>query len=146
MSITAAVQITNLLYRYAECLDRGDLAGAASLFEYARIKTGDSETDAAGILAVWKNVVQIYPCGTPRTQHVVSNPILDIDEAAGKATCRSYYTVFQSPEKLLLQPIAAGRYHDEFECVDGQWRFTYRDYSLFDYPGDISRHLKNYVV
>jgi hypothetical protein len=32
----AETQITNLLYRYAECIDAGDLAGAAALFEHAR--------------------------------------------------------------------------------------------------------------
>lgn len=148
MTINACVEITNLLYRYAEYIDSGDLKSAASLFQHARIKTrdDDAETDAAGVLAIWKNVVRIYPCGTPRTKHVITNPIVEIDEDSGTATCRSYYTVFQSTDKLSLQPIAAGRYHDEFECVDGKWRFSYRDYSLLDYIGDISQHLKNYVV
>ena len=148
MTVNAAIEITNLLYRYAEYIDSGDIEGAASLFEHARIKTGTdgAEADAADTLATWENVVQLYPCGTPRTKHVITNPILDIDEAAGKATCRSYYTVFQSTDKLSLQPIAAGRYHDEFERVDGKWRFSYRDYSLLDYVGDISHHLKNFTV
>jgi len=147
MTANASIEITNLLYRYAQYLDSGDLEGAASLFNHARIKNGDdAETDAAGVLAIWKNVVQIYPCGTPRTKHVITNPILEIDEVAGKAICRSYYTVFQSTDKLSLQPVAAGRYYDEFECVDGVWRFSYRDYSLLDYIGDISQHLKNFTV
>ena len=37
MTTNAAVEITNLLYRYAEYIDSGDLAGAAALFEHARI-------------------------------------------------------------------------------------------------------------
>lgn len=148
MTNNAAVEITNLLYRYAEYIDSGDLAGAAALFEHARIETGDDGTEGApaDTLATWEKVVRLYPCGTPRTKHVVTNPILEIDEAAGKASCRSYYTVFQSTDTLSLQPIAAGRYHDEFERVDGKWRFSYRDYSLLDFIGDISQHLKNYEV
>jgi len=144
----AAVEITNLLYRYAEFMDSGDFESIALLFRHARIKTGDSNalTDADGVLASWRNVVRLYPCGTPRTKHVVTNPILDIDEGAGTATCRSYYTVLQSTDTLPLQPVAAGRYHDEFERVDGKWRFSYRDYSLFDHVGDISQHLKNYSI
>ncbi len=63
------------------------------------------------------------------------------DEAAGTATCRSYYTVLQATPELPLQAVAAGRYHDRFERVDGEWRFSFRDYSLFDLPGNLSQHL-----
>ncbi|MBA6414218.1 nuclear transport factor 2 family protein [Parahaliea sp. F7430] len=143
MSNNSALEISNLLYRYAEYIDSGDLQGAASLFQHATIKTNEQLVDAEGLLAVWRQVIQIYPCGTPRTKHVVSNPIIEIDELAKKATCRSYYTVFQCTDKLPLQPVAAGRYHDEFECVEGQWRFSYRDYSKLDFLGDLSAHLKN---
>ena len=83
----------------------------------------------------------LHPCGTPRTRHVVTNPIIEVDEAAGTATCRSCYTVLQQTETLPLQVIAAGRYLDTFARVDGQWRFASRDYSLFDMPGDLSQHL-----
>jgi hypothetical protein len=39
--------------------------------------------------------------------------------------------------QLLQQPIAAGRYLDEFERVDGVWRFSFRDYSQPDLMGDL---------
>jgi len=146
--ISDRMEIQDLLYRYAEFMDVGDLSGVASLFRHARIKIrgDDTLTDADGLLNIWRDMVQIYPCGTPRTKHVVTNPILEIDETAGTAKCRSYYTVLQSTDTLRLQPIAAGRYHDEFERVDGEWRFSYRDYSLFDYAGDLSQHLNNYTL
>lgn len=86
--------------------------------------------------------MKLYPCGTPRTKHVVTNPIIEIDEKRGRATSRSYYTVYQATEELPLQVIALGRYHDEFERVDGVWRFSYRDYSLLDLMGDLRFHLK----
>ena len=45
-------------------------------------------------------------------------------DGAPVATTRSYFTVLQAVPGLTLQPILAGRYHDEFEHVDGEWRFT----------------------
>ncbi|WP_150294251.1 nuclear transport factor 2 family protein [Sphingobium estronivorans] len=137
-----ATAITNLLYRYAELMDAGDLEAVAALFDKARIKTGDAEVEgSAPMLALWRANVRIYPCGTPRTKHVITNPIVEIDEEAGTATCRSYYTVFQAAPDLPLQAICAGRYHDAFVREDGQWRFSRRDYSLLDLVGDLSQHL-----
>ncbi|KAA8968944.1 nuclear transport factor 2 family protein [Mycobacterium sp.] len=144
----AETQIANLLYRYAECMDSGDLVGAASLFEHARLRVAPGEepgvgtVDAAAMLALWKATVVLYPDGTPRTKHVVTNPIIEVDDHRGTASCRSYYTVLQQTEGLALQPIVAGRYQDRFECVDGRWRFSFRDYTLIDMVGDVSHHLR----
>ena len=138
----AETQIANLLYRYAECIDTGDLEGAAELFEHARIRVGAEETiDAAGLLGIWKSLILLHADGTPRTKHVTTNPIIEVDEVAGTANCRSYYTVLQQTDELAPQTIVAGRYHDRFERVDGRWRFCYRDLTLIDMVGDVSRHL-----
>jgi hypothetical protein len=66
----AETQIMNLLYRYAECIDAGDLAGAAALFEHARVRIGGSDTeqdtiDAARLLGIWKSLIVLHPDGTP---------------------------------------------------------------------------------
>jgi 3-phenylpropionate/cinnamic acid dioxygenase small subunit len=142
----AEAQIANLLYSYAECIDAGDLAAAAKLFEHARIRVGGPDpsndtVDAGRLLGIWKSLIRIYPDGTPRTKHVVSNPIIDLDEHAGTADCRSYYTVLQQTDEFPLQTIVAGRYHDRFERVDGRWRYSYRDLTLIDMVGDVSHHL-----
>ena len=63
------------------------------------------------------------------------------DEEAGTASCRSYYTVLQQTDESPLQTIVTGRYHDRFERVGGRWRFSYRDLTLIDMVGDVSRHL-----
>jgi 3-phenylpropionate/cinnamic acid dioxygenase small subunit len=145
--MSSAVEITNLLYRYAECMDAGDFAGAAELFRHARIRLGgDAYVDADGVLQVWEQHVIRYDDGTPRTKHVTTNPIVEIDEDAGTATCRSYYSVLQQVQGGPLQVIIAGRYHDRFERVDGAWRFVERDYSLTDLVGDLSRHLRGMEV
>ena len=145
----AETQITNLLYRYAECIDAGDLAGAAALFEHARIRIGGPDTDtidAARLLGIWKSLIVLHPDGTPRTKHVTTNPIIEIDEDAGTASCRSYYTVLQQTDGIPLQTIVTGRYHDRFERVGGQWRFSYRDLTLIDMVGDVSRHLTHPIA
>jgi 3-phenylpropionate/cinnamic acid dioxygenase small subunit len=142
--LSSHTQITNLLGRYAELIDAGDLEGAAHLFDHARVRMlgvgGDGTVDAAQLLESWKVFIVLYPDGTPRTKHVITNPIVEVDEAAGKASCRSYYTVFQQTDDFPLQPVIEGRYHDEFERVDGVWRWSYRDYSLVDLVGDMSHH------
>jgi 3-phenylpropionate/cinnamic acid dioxygenase small subunit len=147
----AETQITNLLYRYAECIDAGDLAGAAALFEHARIRIGGPDPeqdtiDAARLLGIWKSLIVLHPDGTPRTKHVTTNPIIEIDEDAGTASCRSYYTVLQQTDGMPLQTIVTGRYHDRFERVAGQWRFSYRDLTLIDMVGDVSRHLTHPIA
>jgi 3-phenylpropionate/cinnamic acid dioxygenase small subunit len=146
MSISVAA-ITNLLYQYAECLDSGDFEGAAGLFRHARIKVGKDAPliDSAGMLSLLRELVILYPCGTPRTRHVTSNPIIEIDEAGSRATVRSCYTVFQATEGLPLQAITAGRYLDEFERVGGVWRFSYRDYTLQEAVGEMGFHMKGVV-
>lgn len=97
------------------------------------------------MLALWRRHVIIYPDGTPRTKHVVSNPIVEIDATGQRAKVRSYYSVYQATEGFPLQLIAAGRYQDEFERHEGRWRFAYRDYTLFDLQGDLSHHLQGRV-
>ncbi|MBV9515027.1 MAG: nuclear transport factor 2 family protein [Mycobacteriaceae bacterium] len=142
--MTAETEISNLLYSYAEFMDSGDFAGAADLFRHARLRvdaTSDGTVDSATMLSLWRAMVIVYPDSTPRTKHLVTNPIIDVDDAGGTATCRSYYTVLQQTEDLALQVIVAGRYHDRFERVDGRWRFCYRDYSMMDQVGDVSQHL-----
>jgi 3-phenylpropionate/cinnamic acid dioxygenase small subunit len=146
MANSSEAAVCNLLHRYAELMDGGDFAAAAELFRHARLvldPTNDVSVDADGILRLWTKMVIRHPDGTPRTKHVTTNPIVEVDEEAGTATCRSYYTVFQQTDTLPLQPIVAGRYHDRFDRVDGAWRFRERDYSLVDLVGDVSEHLRS---
>jgi 3-phenylpropionate/cinnamic acid dioxygenase small subunit len=141
--MNSEVQIANFLYRYAEYIDTGNFAGAASLFNYAKVKLAViGLVNADELREIWMRLIILYPDGTPRTKHVMTNPIIEVNESAGKATMRSYYTVFQSVS-CTLQPIVAGRYHDEFERVAGIWRCTYRDYSLMDLVGDTSQHVRS---
>ena len=136
--------ITTLLFRYAELMDGGDFDGVAELFRHARIRVGPGDAgfvDADALRTTWEQSVIRYPDGTPRTKHVTTNVIVEVDEG-GRAAARSYYTVFQQVGDHPLEPVIAGRYHDRFEYVGGAWRFAERDYTLVDLVGDLSRHLR----
>ena len=61
-------------------------------------------------------------------------------EPGETARTRSYFTVFMQTDTLALQPIIAGRYHDEFRKIDGVWCFT-RRHMITDLVGDLSEHL-----
>ena len=142
---TAATAIANLVATYAERVDLGDFTGVGELFRAAtyRAMVGDEVTTMEGaesVAAAMAGMVITYD-GVPRTKHVTTNLIIEVDEQAGTATCRSYFTVFQAVGDLPLQPIIAGRYHDRFALSGAAWRFTDRlIYS--DLIGDLRQHLR----
>ncbi len=142
--MTARDSIATLLYTYAERLDAGDFAGVAALFARstygaAMPADGPRRQGSAEVLAALERLVQRHD-GIPRTKHVITNAIIDVDEAAGTATSRSYFTVFQATPALPLQPIIAGRYHDRFARADGTWHFADRRIFM-DLVGDLREHL-----
>jgi hypothetical protein len=143
---SSEVAVTNVLYRYAEMIDSGRFEELGDgLFAHAEFIVAPPPAPRLDGRAMSRLLVATtirHADGTPRTKHVVTNPIIDVNEAAGTATCRSYYTVLQQTETLPLQPIVAGRYHDHFARIDGEWCFTQRDYTMLDLVGDISQHLR----
>ena len=147
MNLAAVTAITQLLYRYAEAIDQGQLEQAAAMFGHARIHTGAAEPlDAGGLLALWRRLIIVYPCGTPRTRHLISNPIIDVADDGQTASARSCYTVLQAVDGLTPQVIISGRYLDRFEYMAGAWCFVERDYRQVDFAGDLSHHLRRPVT
>ena len=144
----SAIAIGNLIARYAELIDLGDFDGVADLLGAAAVGDGAIGDGGAvrlmtgrdAILAMFTSTTRRYPDGTPGTKHVTTNLILDIDEEAGEATARTYWTVLQAVPGLALQPILAGRYHDRFTRTGGTWHFAERCY-LIDLVGDVSHHM-----
>ena len=67
--------------------------------------------------------------------------MIEVDEQAGTAVARSYFTALQALPDMALQPIVSGRYHDRFERRDGQWRFVERGVQT-DLLGDVSRRVR----
>jgi hypothetical protein len=94
---------------------------------------------AAEVAALFESTTRRYDDGTPRTAHVITNPIVEI--ADDRAEVRSRFTVLQQkPGGGTLEPIIGGAYLDRFERVDGRWRFSSRamEPRLF---GDLGEHL-----
>jgi 3-phenylpropionate/cinnamic acid dioxygenase small subunit len=135
-------QIADLVYRYAELLDAGDLDGVAALFSFATWGSGTraERLEGAGQVRRAYDGVILYEDGTPHTKHVITNLVIEHDDGSTHASSRSYFTVLQAHEGV-LQPIIAGRYEDRFENVDGQWRFAERIIHP-DLQGDLSHHMR----
>ena len=81
--------IENLLYTYAERMDAGDIAGVARLFEHAEYRAGDGPAlSAEEVERVNRELVILHEDGTPRTKHLTTNAIIEIDPPAGTARPR----------------------------------------------------------
>jgi 3-phenylpropionate/cinnamic acid dioxygenase small subunit len=145
--VDSARRIENLLYTYAERIDAGDLDGVAELFRHGRIHGQEGGPPGTvfegydGVRGLYEMATRLHEDGTPRTKHVTTNAIVEVDEAAGTATCRSYYSVLQATPELPLQVIVAGRYADTFHRIGGTWWFDTRTMYV-DLAGDLSKHLK----
>ncbi|HEY5109144.1 MAG TPA: nuclear transport factor 2 family protein [Acidimicrobiales bacterium] len=138
----SALQIQNLVHRYAELIDLGDFDALGHLLGGAEVGSGEHPGFLTGhdaVTAMFTSTTRRYPDGTPRTKHVTTNLIVEVDDDAGAATCRSYFTVLQATDVLPLQPIVAGRYHDRFVREGASWRFAERRFFL-DLVGDVSQH------
>jgi 3-phenylpropionate/cinnamic acid dioxygenase small subunit len=136
-------EIRNLIFRYAECMDRGDFAAVGALFAHAWYSAGDGPRlrGADAVTETLRRLVIVYEDGTPRTHHLTTNVQLDVDGSAGTARARSYFSVIQGASGGILQPVVAGRYHDAFERSEGTWRFCERRV-IVDLVGDVRRHLR----
>lgn len=141
--LSARDAITALIFTYAERIDAGDLAGVAALFADATYRSaqGGSYTGSAAVLDVLSRKVILHADGTPRTTHVTTNLLIDVDEAGASATARSRFAVLQATDALPLQPIVAGRYHDRFVRQGDLWRFADRLISM-DLVGNLAAHLR----
>ena len=135
--------IRNLLGRYCELMDAGDYAGVGELFADGALADEHGNEFARGATAVAESYARTNKPhgGTPRTKHLVTNTVIEIDTDDKGATARSSYLVLQATDALPLQPIITGRYRDRFARDDaGAWRFAERRFYV-DLVGDLREHL-----
>lgn len=133
--------ILDLIYRYAELIDAGDFEGVGRLL--SRASFGGPRTPAVSgaqnIVAVFAMTTRRFDDGTPKTRHLVLNPIVEVD--GDTATARSTFCVVQATDRIALQPVVVGRYHDRFGRGPGDgWYFTERVADV-EMVGDVSDHL-----
>jgi 3-phenylpropionate/cinnamic acid dioxygenase small subunit len=136
------LEILDLIYRYAELIDAGDFDGVGELLSKARFggprtPTVSGAQNIAGIFAI---PTKRFPdTGTPKTRHLVLNPIVEVD--GDTATARSTFCVLQATDVVAFGPIVAGRYYDRFaRDAAGGWHFTERIADV-EMTGDTSDHL-----
>jgi hypothetical protein len=136
--------ITKLIYTYAERIDLGDFAGVGELFDHATLTFegfGDAVSGQEAIEALYGRTTRRFEDGTPRTKHVMTNLIVDVDDGGVTASSRSYFTVLQAvPGELALQPVIAGRYRHRYERAEHGWRVTAM-HIMIDLMGDLSSHM-----
>ena len=139
-------EIKNLVYRYADCIDRGNLASLTSLFADATLVAvgGDgeeSELRGQDILNMYRHFVRLYDDdNTPHTLHLTSNTLVELSSDGAAASGQSYAIVFQAQEGFPLQPIIGVRYEDAFVKGDAGWQFSRRRIET-RLVGDLSRHM-----
>jgi ketosteroid isomerase-like protein len=136
--------ITKLIYTYAERIDLGDFAGVGELFDRATLTFegfGDAVSGREAIEALYGRTTRRFEDGTPRTKHVMTNLIVDVDDDGVTASSRSYFTVLQAVAgELALQPVIAGRYRHRYERSEDGWRVTAM-HIMIDLMGDLSSHM-----
>ena len=135
--------ITMLMFRYTEYIDAADFDAIADLFGDSVITNEGVDGEIAGgeaIKQLYARTNRVHDDGTLRTRHLTANVIVEIEEAAGTATARSSFVVFQQTATLPLQPIVTGRYRDQFLRGDRGWHFA-RRHIVVDHVGDVREHL-----
>lgn len=137
MSFEDKLAVTELLYRYGELIDAGDFDGVGALFDQGSFM---GVSGARSIAKLFATTTRRFPDfgNTPRTRHLVLNPIVDVD--GDTATARSTFCVVQQTETIALQPIVVGRYADAFARGESGWYFTERIVDV-QMIGDVSDHL-----
>lgn len=137
--------ISNLMFRYAECVDLADFDGLSELFAHGSMRSTSADESEHGMTGAqvgrfYEATNRVHGDGTLRTRHLSTNVRIEIDEAADTATAKSYYVVFQATDALPFQAIVGGRYEDRFERANGSWRFADR-LVIVDQIGNMAEHL-----
>jgi hypothetical protein len=132
--------IHEIIMTYAEHIDEGRFAEAAALFEHATLRIDHRSVEYRGAAETEKFFAarRVFEDGSPRTRHLYTNLVIEVD--GDRAEARYYATAFQQTDELPLQPIACGRYIDQFERVDRKWRLADRLITQF-LLGDRSQHV-----
>jgi hypothetical protein len=123
-------KIQNLIYRYPDLLDRGNLDQASALFEHAEFHLEGqpeplSRPGQNRMTQVFQEWIRLFAQrgGRPDTRHVTSKLIIEKD-GLNSAIAQSYVVVVQSDGTMSIQTVMGAAYCDKFEKIQGHWRFA----------------------
>lgn len=131
-------EISNLIARYAELLNTGQVDAVAELFRHGRI-TGTGMGAVVGseaVAAMYRDSVVF----TDQIDTLIFTSNLQIEVDGDQASSKAYFAALHQGDGAIL-PVIAGRYHDRFRKIDGTWWFEERR-MLPDLKGDLSTHLR----
>jgi 3-phenylpropionate/cinnamic acid dioxygenase small subunit len=137
--VNSVETITAMVYRYCELFDSGDFDGYVKQFEHGRM--GGREKGSESLRQWITDNIMLYD-GMPYTKHLTTNLIVEVDEESGTAKARSYVTLLQAPPGQPLTIVGCAEYHDQFERVDGTWRWAERKV-VNRLDGDSSGHIRS---
>jgi hypothetical protein len=132
-------EISNLIARYAELLNLGQIEELGELFRYGKITSDGNPNTYVGtdeIVAMYRESV-VFPEKVPDTLIFTSNLQVAVDGERASGKC--YFMVVHQAEHG-VGTVLAGRYHDRYVKVDGRWWFEHR-HMWPDLVGDLSTHL-----
>ncbi|AUW57128.1 hypothetical protein C1T17_02535 [Sphingobium sp. SCG-1] len=124
--------ITNLEHRFIESLDQRNVAAVAAMFgddgTLEMTVPGFPPMSGTGASEVSQLLERIIP--TPSAghigRHILSNHVIDIDQAAGSAEVRMYSCLFTVSEGTPVHCNGFGRHYDKLKLVDGTWCFSHK--------------------
>jgi hypothetical protein len=137
-------EILQLMHRYSHAVDSGDFDAFADLFSKGAFTIASAGATLRGREEVKHHAVAsvfLYD-GSPRTNHFLENPVIEIAADGLTARATSYVQVLQEvlPD-FPLQTIATARYRDTFARDEDGWHFTERVAEPV-FRGDLSHHTR----
>jgi len=137
-------EIEQLIFRMGYHLEAGDFDAVAELLQHATFGADRIGRKAfrgrEEIRDQYRRTNIVYPEGGRRTKEIYTNILIDIDLDAGTARSTTSFTVAQQVPGERFELLVAGRYEDEWERVDGAWRWSDR-YIVAQYHNDLGRHM-----
>ena len=135
--------IERLMHLYAHRIDAAAFDDFAALFEHGTLHLrglGPPATGTAEVRDLVGRVVILHD-GSPRTNHLMANILIDVADDRRSATARSYVQVLHGLAGNPIAPIATAFYDDRYVRIDDQWWFESR-VATASLVGDMSTHVR----
>jgi 3-phenylpropionate/cinnamic acid dioxygenase small subunit len=123
----AKQKIADVLTRYSRGIDRCDLDTLSAVFwPDATADYGSGRQNAQE----WARATVAALKGMHRTQHAISNMLIDVDGDTARAEtyCQAYHEIDGKDGRIEM--VVGGRYLDRLERRDGAWRIAERAYVM----------------
>src|ERR1700692_1949094 len=137
-------EITDMLYRVGYAIEDGDFQRIGEIMGDATLAAdmigrkvfhgGDEIRDQ------YKRTNIVYPGRGRASKEIYHNILVDIDLVNDHATSVTSYTVAHQPPDEPFEILVAGKYEDEWERTDGEWRWVDR-YVVVQYKNNLDRHM-----